>query len=119
MTGVFVRTDRLGQLPVQVASIELGNELEDGCPRHVIPRDNGALHRRRTAPAREQREVQVDPAESRDSQERFSNQAAVGNNYSEIRLQSPDPLGSRARQSICLEHRKCELHRRRRYGRRG
>ena len=53
---------RCGDLGEHVAGIELGDEVEDGRAGLGIARDQRVLDGRGPAPARQEREVQVDPA---------------------------------------------------------
>ena len=75
--GGLVRAYRLSELAEHVSGVELRDELEHGRTRQVIPRDDRALHRRGPSPARQKREVQVDPAEARNLQSGRRDQRAV------------------------------------------
>ena len=56
------RPDRLGDDTVDGSGVQCGLDLERGGAGHRVACRDRRLHRRRTTPGRQQREVQVDPA---------------------------------------------------------
>ena len=70
-----------------VAGVEFGHELEDRGAGLLIAGHDRALHGSRAAPARQQREVQVDPAEPRGAEQRLAHQTAVRDDHAEIGFQ--------------------------------
>ena len=63
--GGLVAPDRTRLHREDVARVEFGHQLEDRGAGLLIAGHDRPLHRCRSAPARQQREVQVDPAEPR------------------------------------------------------
>ena len=69
-TGRFLRADRRRPLEVHGPRVEPGIHLHDADAGHGVAGQHGALDRRRAAPTRQQRRVQVDAAEPRPLEQR-------------------------------------------------
>ncbi len=72
-------------------------------PRLLIPGDDGALHGRGAPPPRQQREVQVDPAEAGRAEQRLAHQPAVRDDHAEVGVESHDVVGH-GTQAIGADH---------------
>ncbi len=108
-SGGLLVTDRLAEVAIDLTGVELGYELEHRGSRDLVAGDECALHRCRATPARQQGEVEVDPPEPRSAQERFADEAAVGDDDPEVGLQLLHPLGRESGEPIGLDHRKRQL----------
>ena len=71
-------------LPVDVAGVQGGNQVEDRDPGLGVAGQDAALHRRRAAPGRQQGEMHVHPAARRDGQHVRGNQGAVGDDRAAV-----------------------------------
>ena len=102
-----------------VAGVELRHESEHGGAGDIVARDECVLHRCRTAPLRQQAEVEVDPSVCGSAQQRFPHEPAVGDDDAEIGLERRDPLGRVGVQTRRLDDRCADLLGRRGNRRRG
>ena len=74
------------------AGVQRGLHLDDGDPGLPVAREQGALDRRGAAPARQQRGVQVDAAETWRLEDGFGQDQTVGGDHGEIRAQAGERL---------------------------
>ena len=93
VAGGRVGRGTMRDLGEDVAGVELGDELEDARPGLLVAGDQRVLHGRGAAPARQQREVEVDPAVHGRRQQRLADESAVRDDHAEVGLERRDPLG--------------------------
>ena len=91
VAGGVVGPDPLGHHAVRRPGVELLDDPERGRAGHLVAGPDGVLHRRRSPPRRQAREVQVDPAVLGDVQRRLGQQRAVGDHRAGV-----GPLGRAA-----------------------
>ena len=82
---------RFGDNAVDRPRIQLFLDLERGCTGEIVAGQDGVLHRRRAAPRRQQREVQVDPTVLGHVERRSGQQPAVGNDWRAVGADLGEP----------------------------
>jgi hypothetical protein len=82
--GRLVKADRRRTDEVHGPGVEARVHLHHADTRRRIPGEHGTLNRRRAAPARQQRRVQIDAAEPRPIEPLARQQQPVGNDDHEI-----------------------------------
>jgi len=82
--GGIVQSYRMAAFEQHRAGVETLIELHDGYAGFGIAREDGALDRRRAAPAREQRAMDVHAAETRNRQNPAWQDETVGHHYQDI-----------------------------------
>ena len=88
---------------------QFGDELEHAGACLGVTGDQRVLHRRRAAPAREQREVQIDPAVYGRRQQRLADEAAVRDDHAEVGTECRDALGDLRVEPVGAERVQAEL----------
>ena len=109
VAGGLHPSDGLGDAAVHVARVELGHELEHGGTGAVIACHDRALHGSGSPPARQTREMKIDPPETRGAQERFPNESAIRDDHAQIGFEFGDPFGDLCAQPISAEHRNARI----------
>jgi hypothetical protein len=105
--------DRLGEAPVDGSGIQLLDEAEHARPRHLVAGHDRVLDGCGAPPAREEREVQVDPTVNGHRQERLAHDPAVGDDDAELGPQRGEALLG-VGEPVGRHHRDPEVPRRQR-----
>ena len=93
VTGGVTRPDGLGEHPVHRPGVHPpGPDQEGAGTGHLVPRQQGPLDGRRATPRRQQGEVQVDPAASRDREGRGGDHRPVGDDGAAVDGESGEGL---------------------------
>ncbi|OIQ87591.1 hypothetical protein GALL_305620 [mine drainage metagenome] len=96
VTRRVTRPDQLGEHPVDGPGVQPLLEPERGGPCDLVSGDHRVLHWRGPPPGRKHREVQVDPAESRDIEQVRRNESAVGDHRCAVQLKRHQPVAEHA-----------------------
>ena len=108
MTGRLVPADRAPKLGKDRPGVELVDQPEHGGAGLEVARHDRVLHGGGTAPARQQREVQVDPTQPWGAQQRLADEAPVGDDDAQVGPES-DHVVAHGGEAIRADDGKAEL----------